>query len=136
MIVSPRLRTRRWTAVTLGALACAASLLLLSSLAFLPSSRVEAGPAGLSKIDHIVILIKENHSFDQYFGRFPGADGARTGLTSTGQVVPLSLAPDQVVPDPAHSAAAAYLAYDHGRMDASTASQAPSRLASTTPTRR
>jgi hypothetical protein len=28
------------------------------------------------KIDHVVIIVKENHTFDNYFGTFPGADGA------------------------------------------------------------
>ena len=37
-----------------------------------------------SKIQHIVFIIKENRSFDTYFGTFPGADGATTGLVSTG----------------------------------------------------
>jgi len=32
-------------------------------------------PAGLEKIDHIVIIMQENRSFDHYFGTFPGADG-------------------------------------------------------------
>lgn len=26
-------------------------------------------------IDHVVIIVKENHAFDNYFGRFPGANG-------------------------------------------------------------
>ncbi len=26
-------------------------------------------------IQHVVIIVKENHAFDNYFGRFPGADG-------------------------------------------------------------
>jgi len=28
-------------------------------------------------IEHIVIIVKENHSFDNYFGSFPGANGAK-----------------------------------------------------------
>ncbi|HKA56823.1 MAG TPA: alkaline phosphatase family protein [Candidatus Binatia bacterium] len=28
------------------------------------------------QIKHIVIIVKENHTFDNYFGTFPGADGA------------------------------------------------------------
>src|SRR2546428_8862159 len=28
-----------------------------------------------SQIQHVVIIVKENHAFDNYFGRFPGADG-------------------------------------------------------------
>jgi phospholipase C len=31
--------------------------------------------AGLSKIKHVIIIMQENRSFDQYFGRYPGADG-------------------------------------------------------------
>ena len=28
-------------------------------------------------IEHVVVIVKENHTFDNYFGRFAGADGAR-----------------------------------------------------------
>lgn len=28
-------------------------------------------------IDHVVIIVKENHGFDNYFGTFPGAEGMR-----------------------------------------------------------
>lgn len=34
-----------------------------------------APPAGLDKIQHIVVIYLENHSFDNMFGLFPGADG-------------------------------------------------------------
>jgi phospholipase C len=27
-------------------------------------------------IDHVVIIVKENHTFDNYFGSFPGTNGA------------------------------------------------------------
>ena len=30
---------------------------------------------GMEKIQHVVIIVKENHTFDNYFGTFPGADG-------------------------------------------------------------
>src|SRR2546423_5156693 len=32
-------------------------------------------PKPKGPIQHIVIIVKENHAFDNYFGRFPGADG-------------------------------------------------------------
>lgn len=41
-------------------------------------------------IQHIVFVIKENRTFDNYFGGFPGADGVTSGITSTGQRVALS----------------------------------------------
>jgi len=28
-------------------------------------------------IEHVVIIVKENHTFDNYFGTLPGADGQR-----------------------------------------------------------
>jgi phospholipase C len=34
-----------------------------------------AGPVGIHKIKHVIIVMQENRSFDHYFGTFPGADG-------------------------------------------------------------
>ena len=34
-----------------------------------------AGPQGLEKIEHIIVIVQENRSFDHYFGTYPGADG-------------------------------------------------------------
>jgi phospholipase C len=42
-------------------------------------------------IQHVVIIFKENHTFDNYFGAFPGAAGAK-----------LPKAPDPQVTDPPH----------------------------------
>jgi phospholipase C len=36
-------------------------------------------PAGADKIQHIVVIMQENRSFDSYFGTFPGADGIPAG---------------------------------------------------------
>ncbi len=35
--------------------------------------------AAKSKIAHVVIVIQENRSFDNFFATFPGADGTRVG---------------------------------------------------------
>src|SRR2546427_12343830 len=32
-------------------------------------------PTPKGPIQHVVIIVKDNHAFDNYFGRFPGADG-------------------------------------------------------------
>src|SRR6266850_2339188 len=32
-------------------------------------------PGAIHKIQHVVIIMQENRSFDSYFGTFPGADG-------------------------------------------------------------
>src|SRR5262249_16815720 len=39
------------------------------------SPPVRAAPAGITKIQHVVVIMQENRSFDSYFGTFPGADG-------------------------------------------------------------
>ena len=72
---------------------------------------------GLLKIQHIVFVIKENRSFDTYFGTFPGADGATTGRTSTGQVVKLGHTPDWTGYDIGHNFPDAVKAMDDGKMD-------------------
>src|SRR6202047_618891 len=71
---------------------------------------------GLAKIEHIVFLIKENRSFDTYFGTFPGADGATSGRTSRGNVVKLRRTPDQMPYDIGHSWEDARTAIDGGSM--------------------
>ena len=35
--------------------------------------------AGIGNIDHIIIVVQENRSFDHYFGTFPGANGLPRG---------------------------------------------------------
>jgi phospholipase C len=45
-----------------------------------PSGKIAASPPpvaaqGIHKIQHVVVIMQENRSFDQYFGTFPGADG-------------------------------------------------------------
>ena len=72
---------------------------------------------GLTKIEHIVFIIKENRSFDTYFGTFPGADGAMTGRTSKGEVVPLTRTPDKLPFDLGHSWEDAIKAIDGSKMD-------------------
>jgi phospholipase C len=71
---------------------------------------------GIRKIKHIVFLIKENRSFDNYFGTFPGADGATSGRTSHGKVVRLKRTPDQTPYDLGHNWEDARMAIDGGSM--------------------
>jgi phospholipase C len=67
------------------------------------------------RIDHLIFLVKENRTFDHMFGRFPGADGATSGITCDGSVVPLRAAPDRG-PNLQHSFLGGLLAIDGGRM--------------------
>ncbi len=57
------------------------------ALAAVPATTSAATLEGIHKIQHVVIIMQENRSFDSYFGTFPGADG---------------IPPDVCVPDPLH----------------------------------
>lgn len=46
----------------------------------------EPAPAGLGKLDHIVVLYLENRSFDNLFGLFPGANGLDNAAATATQV--------------------------------------------------
>ncbi|PZS08171.1 MAG: hypothetical protein DLM70_02930 [Chloroflexi bacterium] len=68
-------------------------------------------------IRHVVIMIKENRTFDDYFGTFPGADGATTFTDSSGQTHPLTHQSDRIPYGIDHGAEAASAGYDNGKMD-------------------
>jgi phospholipase C len=70
-----------------------------------------------NQIQHIVFFVKENRSFDNYFGQFPRAAGATTGATSTGQVVPLIPDPDVEPSDLCHVESCALEAINDGVMN-------------------
>ncbi|HZZ00700.1 MAG TPA: alkaline phosphatase family protein, partial [Candidatus Baltobacteraceae bacterium] len=70
-----------------------------------------------SKIRHVVILIQENRSFDNLFAGFPGADGATSGKTHTGQSVPLQKANLYSAVDGQNAHWAFVKDYDGGNMD-------------------
>ena len=69
-----------------------------------------------AKIDHVVFLIKENRTFDNYFGLFPGADGTTTGTHCDGTTTPLAAAPDRGFAA-GHSFTDGIRVIDGGKMD-------------------
>ena len=112
----------RWCAVLSVALAC-------SSVAA-DGAAGEARPAAVKKskdpkhIQHVVLLMMENRSFDHFLGWVPGADGRQAGLSyvdRSGVSHPTwELAPDYqgcAHPDPDHSYAGGRSEYDGGLAD-------------------
>ena len=61
--------------------------LLLVGVALAAAHAGAAPPSGIHKIEHVVVIMQENRSFDSYFGTYPGADGIPAGVC---------------VPDPVH----------------------------------
>ncbi len=112
-----RLRAR-WYAPRLALLVLVVSLFRVAAV---DPGRPARAATGLQKIKHIIFIIKENHSFDNYFGAYPGANGATTGVVNVGggvtRTIPLGAFTDHP-PDYAHFRSSAIAAYDNGQMDA------------------
>lgn len=69
------------------------------------------------RIKHVVFLVKENRTFDNYFARYPGANGTKNGKVSDGRTVPLKPATDILNPDLGHEFIDGLEAVHGGRMD-------------------
>ena len=69
-----KLHHRTLALICLAVLAGACASPTATPPAATPSSSATA-LSGIHKIQHIVVVMQENRSFDQYFGTFPGADG-------------------------------------------------------------
>ena len=94
------------------------STLLLAGCNQGPPANPPSSPqAGIDSIQHIVFIVKENRTFDNYFGKFPGAEGATSGTISTGQTIPLGHTPDATPRDICHTWNCAVTAIDGGKMD-------------------
>jgi phospholipase C len=70
----------------------------------------------LTPIKHVVFLIKENRTFDNMFGLFPGANGVSVGL-DRGEPRPLTRSPDRLPTDIKHCYRCALDAWNEGEMD-------------------
>src|SRR5437870_384364 len=73
---------RRWVglvllAASLGPLAAITSALMTPQISQPPA----AVPTNTTPIQHVIVIMKENHAFDNYFGTFPGADGIPSNIT-------------------------------------------------------
>jgi phospholipase C len=98
-----------WIATVL-ALVLTAGIALPSALA----GSKHTGAAPVTPLQHIVIIHKENRSFDHYFGAFPGVNGATQGQKSDGTWVPLTEPPDPLPQDIGHSVSDFTTAYNGG----------------------
>jgi len=107
--------------VTRARIAAIVTMLAAASACRAPQTPSPPPPAAVSAlrshIQHIVFIIKENRTFDHYFGTFPGADGVTSGPISTGDRVPLRHAQDRMPHDIGHEWNDAHTAMHGGRMD-------------------
>jgi phospholipase C len=90
------------------------------------ATRPKVALAGIHKIRHVVVIMQENRSFDEYFGVYPGADGIprKNGVPTvcvpdpqTGQCVKPFHDPNDLNHGGPHGAVDAAADIDGGRMD-------------------
>jgi phospholipase C len=106
----------------------------ISVLAACASGSTASGPTGAlpiagsttsgSPIKHIVVLVQENRTFNNFFAEFPGATGTTVGKEKIGKgkkakVKYINLTEVNLYTDysPSHLYVAYLKAYDHGKMD-------------------
>jgi len=110
-------------------------LLVSTSITGLPSARAKAPGRTWAKIQHVVIVLMENHAYDNLFGRYcpttnavcptaaigipPNACIPRSTFNaSRGCIVPFNFtAQNLTVADMPHVRYASLLAWDHGKMN-------------------
>ena len=118
-------RTKRLTSSSTVALFAGLLLVL-----FLPGCRgmqdqqtEQSSATTQSPIHHLVVVVMQNHSFDNLFGTFPGADGIAPGVNgysqmdANGNVVTPHLLTDSNPPDLIHDYAAYRKEWNNGAMD-------------------
>jgi phospholipase C len=96
--------------------------LLASIVALAGASPAAAESHPTTPIEHFIVLMQENHSFDNYFGTYPGADGIPKSTCmpiakrSRPCVRPFRLG-GRPVPDLSHDRRIHRIQYARGRMD-------------------
>ena len=122
--VGPKVRSFRSATTSAGAHPKASPLFMLAALGALAGlagcesahqNSAPRSPSG-SPITHVVVIMQENRSFDNFFHGFPGADSAQTGMNKGTEVV-LAPVPLAEAYDLDHSHPAWWKSWDNGQMD-------------------
>ena len=104
--------------------AALAGIVIVVVLALVIAPRADAAApegTGIHKIQHVVMIMQENRSFDSYFGTYPGANGIPAGVcvpdpANGGCVQPFHNSSERNFGGP-HGNNAAFKDIDGGRMD-------------------
>src|SRR5204862_3447118 len=85
---------------------------------------INGASGSASKLQHLIFMVQENHSFDNYFGTYPGADGLPSAVripldtddSSQGYVSPSSVSTAALDQGLTHSWYASQVAFAPGTM--------------------
>jgi len=100
--------------------------LVSAAVLFALAAQPARSAAPKTPIHHFITLMQENHTFDNYFGTYPGVDGISSGTCipldarrgTKPCFKPFHIGTNSIAPrDLDHSAATYKLQYDSGRMD-------------------
>ena len=94
------------------------------NVAMASSAQAVMVPPAKTPIQHLVVLMQENHTFDNYFGTYPGADGLPSGTKmpvdptnpAAGYIVPWHIGTTTIT-DLSHTAPTFLAQYDNGKWD-------------------
>ncbi len=114
MFLSNELRLRL-LAVAITVLMCA-GLWLVGTSATAAKQTPATTCATCPQIQHVVIIVKENHSFDNIFGQFPGANGTNVAQEGTNSVL-MGILLMSSLPTCLHSSSAALEGVNGGKMN-------------------
>ncbi len=102
-------------------------IMLVAALSLTVENASAVVPTSTTPIKHFIVLMQENHSFDNYFGTYPGADGIPPGTCipvdptnpqNTECVKPFHIGDNDVQPaDLDHSSSTSQLQYNDGAMN-------------------
>jgi phospholipase C len=79
--------------------------------------KLSAAPAltGIQKIQHVIVIMQENRSFDSYFGTYPGADGIPGLAGHTGRVPCVPSSTSETCVEPYHDTSLVNGGGPHGK---------------------
>src|SRR2546425_2096582 len=86
---------------------------------------ISGASGSASKLQHLIFIVQENHSFDNYFGTYPGADGLPSAVripldmdnSSQGYVSPYLVSTESIDQDLIHSWCTSITDYNGGLMN-------------------
>src|SRR5258708_6203418 len=78
-------------------------------------SRATTNTSSFNPIQHVVVIFKENHTFDNYFGTFPGVNGLNLALDCNSAVCPF-FQKNMTPADLGHDWTSAHSAWSNGTM--------------------
>jgi phospholipase C len=114
-----RIASNLWTLALAGIClaSCTSGSATGTGVLALPERLSPTSSSGSGHISHVVIIVQENRSFDNFFATFPGADGAKEGRMHGGQIVQLK---EHSIIEPCdfgHSYKGFIRDLDHGKMN-------------------